>query len=113
MRSGWKEDKRFEDEGWAGALHWQKGGQMNQVLHQSTAASTWWYRPRPHLGWVKMAVCLSKGPSNPEHSPYRRLVDSRVIRKGTCMKDKLRSFSEAVVIHKTSPIRLLHVGKIK
>ena len=40
-----------------------------QDLHQSTAASTWWRGPRPHLGWVKMVVGLPKGPSYPGHSP--------------------------------------------
>ena len=40
-----------------------------QALHQSTAASTWWCGPRPRLGWVEMAVGLSKGPSYPGHSP--------------------------------------------
>ena len=32
-------------------------------LHQSKAASTWWCSPQPHLGWVKMAVGLTEGPS--------------------------------------------------
>ena len=31
------------------------------ILHQSTAASTWWCGPRPRLGWVKMAVGLPEG----------------------------------------------------
>ena len=34
-------------------------------LHQSTAASTWWRGPRPHLGWVE----IPEGPSYPGHSP--------------------------------------------
>ena len=28
IQSGWKKDKRFEGEGGAGALHWQRGSQM-------------------------------------------------------------------------------------
>ena len=40
------------------------------ILHQSTAASTWWCGPRPRLGWVKMAVSLPEGPSYPGHSPF-------------------------------------------
>ena len=40
------------------------------ILHQSTAASTWWCGPRPRLGWVEMAVGLSEGPSYPGHSPF-------------------------------------------
>ena len=40
------------------------------TLHQSTAASTWWCGPRPHLGWVEMAVGLPEGPSYPGHSPF-------------------------------------------
>ena len=40
------------------------------VLHQSTAASTWWCGPRPRLGWVEMAVGLLEGPSYPGHSPF-------------------------------------------
>ena len=40
------------------------------VLHQSTAASTWWCGPRPRLGWVEMAVGLPEGPSYPGHSPF-------------------------------------------
>ena len=39
------------------------------ILHQSTAASTWWCGPRPRLGWVEMAVGLPEGPSYPGHSP--------------------------------------------
>ena len=39
-------------------------------LHQSIAALTWWYGPQPRLGWVKMAVGLSEGPSYPRHSPH-------------------------------------------
>ena len=39
-----------------------------RVLHQSTAASTWWCGPRPRLGWVEMAVGLPEGPSYPGHS---------------------------------------------
>ena len=39
------------------------------VLHQLTAASTWWCGPQLRLGWVEMAVCLPEGPSYPEHSP--------------------------------------------
>ena len=27
-----------------------------KVVHQSTAASTWWYGPRPRFGEVKMAI---------------------------------------------------------
>ena len=38
-------------------------------MHQSTATSTSWCGPRPRLGWVKMAVGLSEGPSYPRHSP--------------------------------------------
>ena len=38
-------------------------------LHQSTAASTWWCGPRSRLGWVEMAVGLSKGSSYPGYSP--------------------------------------------
>ena len=41
-----------------------------QVLHQSTAASTWWCGPRPRLGWVEMAVGLPESPSYPGHSPF-------------------------------------------
>ena len=41
-----------------------------QVLHQSTAASTWWCGPRPRLGWFEMAVGLPEGPSYPRHSPF-------------------------------------------
>ena len=37
-------------------------------LHESTAASTWWCRPR--LGWVEMAVGFPEGPSYPGHSPF-------------------------------------------
>ena len=40
------------------------------ILHQSTAASTWWCGPRPRLGWVEMAVGLPEGPSYPGHSPF-------------------------------------------
>ena len=41
------------------------------MLHQSTAASTWWCGPRPRLGWFEMAVGLPEGPSYPGHSlPY-------------------------------------------
>ena len=40
------------------------------VLHQSTAASTWWWGPRTPLGWVEMAVGLSEGPSYFVHSPH-------------------------------------------
>ena len=40
-----------------------------QLLHQSTAASTWWCGPRPRLGWVEMAVGLPEGSSYPGHSP--------------------------------------------
>ena len=40
------------------------------VKHQSTAASTWWCSPRPHLGWVEMAVGLPDGPSYPGHFPH-------------------------------------------
>ena len=39
------------------------------ILHQSTAASTWWRGPRPRLGWIEMAVGLSEGPSYPGQSP--------------------------------------------
>ena len=39
------------------------------ALYQLTAASMWWCGPRPCLGWVKMAVGLSEGPSYPGHSP--------------------------------------------
>ena len=39
-------------------------------LHQSTAASTWWCDPQPHLGWVEMALGLPMGPSYPRHSPH-------------------------------------------
>ena len=48
-------------------------------LHQSTAASTWWYGLRPHLDWVEMAIGLPKGPSYPTHSPsfFRRMHDRR------------------------------------
>ena len=38
-------------------------------LHQSTAASTWWCKPRPRFAWVEIAVGLSEGPSYPGHSP--------------------------------------------
>ena len=41
-----------------------------QLLHQSTAASTWWCRPRPSWGWVEMAAGLPEGPSYPVHSPH-------------------------------------------
>ena len=40
------------------------------VLHQSTAASTWWCGPRPRLDWVEMAVGLPEGPTYPGHSPF-------------------------------------------
>ena len=36
-------------------------------LHQSTAASTWWCGPRPHLGWDEMAVGLPEGPIYSRH----------------------------------------------
>ena len=39
-----------------------------QILHQLTAASTWWYGPRSHLGWVEMTVSLHEDPSYPGHS---------------------------------------------
>ena len=39
------------------------------MLHQSTAASTWWCSPQPCLGWVEMAVRLPEGCSYPGHSP--------------------------------------------
>ena len=39
------------------------------LLHQLTAASTWWCGPRPRLGGVEMAVGLPEGPSYPGHSP--------------------------------------------
>ena len=39
------------------------------LLHQLTAASSWWCSPRPRLGWVKMAVGFPEGPSYPRHSP--------------------------------------------
>ena len=39
------------------------------ILHQLTAASTWWCGPRPRLGWVEMAVGLPEGPSYLGHSP--------------------------------------------
>ena len=38
---------------------------LQLVLHQSTATSTWWCDPQPCLGWVKMAVGISEGPSYP------------------------------------------------
>ena len=41
---------------------------MKRKLHQATAASTWWWGPRPRLGWVESAVGLPKGPSYPGHS---------------------------------------------
>ena len=40
------------------------------ILHQSTAASTWWCGPRPRLSWVEMVVGLPEGPSYPGHSPF-------------------------------------------
>ena len=43
-------------------------GASKFVLHQSTAASTWWFGPRPRLGWVEMAVGLPESPSYPWHS---------------------------------------------
>ena len=43
---------------------------FRSLLHQSTAASTWWCGPRPRLGWVEMAVGLPEGPSYPGHSPF-------------------------------------------
>ena len=48
----------------------RKGNHLHQstLLHQSTAASTWWCGPRPRLGWVEMAVGLPEGPSYPGHS---------------------------------------------
>ena len=39
------------------------------LLHQSTAASTWWCSPRPRLGWAEMAVGLPESLSYPGHSP--------------------------------------------
>ena len=42
---------------------------VENVLHQSTAALAWWCDPRSRLGWVKMVVGLSEGPSYPGHSP--------------------------------------------
>ena len=41
---------------------------MKFLLHQSTAASTWWCGPGPRLGWVEMAVGLPKGSRYPGHS---------------------------------------------
>ena len=41
-----------------------------RVLHQSTAASTWWCGPRPRLDWVEMVVGLPEGPSYAGHSPF-------------------------------------------
>ena len=35
------------------------------LLHQSTAASTWWCCLRPRFGWVEMAVGLPDGSSYP------------------------------------------------
>ena len=46
-----------------------QGRTYANLLHQSTAASTWWCGPRPRLGWVEMAVGLPEGPSYPGHSP--------------------------------------------
>ena len=43
---------------------------INDELHQSTAASTWWCGPWPCLGWVEMAVGFPEGPSYPGHSPF-------------------------------------------
>ena len=31
IQSGWKKGKRFEGEGGAGAMHWQRRDQMDQV----------------------------------------------------------------------------------
>ena len=41
---------------------------MKRILHQSTTASKWWCGPRPHLGWVEMAVGLPVATSYPRHS---------------------------------------------
>ena len=49
--------------------YFQCGKQKHFALYQSTAASTWWCGPRPHLGWVETALGLPKGPSYPGHSP--------------------------------------------
>ena len=43
--------------------------EVEKNLHQSTAASTWRYGLRSHLGWVEMAIGLPEGPSYPGHSP--------------------------------------------
>ena len=40
------------------------------MLHQSTAALTWWCGSWPRLGWVEMAVGLPEDPSYPGHSPF-------------------------------------------
>ena len=42
---------------------------INDSLHQSTAASTWWCGRRALLGWIEIAVGLPEGLSYPEHSP--------------------------------------------
>ena len=69
------------------------------ALHQSTAASRWWYGPRPHLGWVEMAVGLPKGPSYPRHSPQTiflrccPLNDCRRAAHSFSKIDRLSSFS--------------------
>ena len=47
-------------------LHLLIGAHLH--LHQSTANSMRRCGPRPHLGWVKIAVGFLEGPSCPRHS---------------------------------------------
>ena len=54
---------------------------MKDLLHQSTAASTWWCGPRPRLGLVEMVVGLPEGPSYPG-TPLE-------LRRATCPEESL------------------------
>ena len=55
---------------WVRAQQSATVGARHERLHQSTAASTWWFGPQPRLGWVEMAVGLPEGPSYPELYPF-------------------------------------------
>ena len=52
-------------------ISWQTYIMVTNVLPaQSAATSMQWCGPRTPLGWVKMAVDLSKGPSYSKHSHH-------------------------------------------